>query len=363
MVLQFEGYRAHPNKLPLASARGNELPYWDEDNEALFIADDDDGAAHQRATSRYASTRANSRIIKCQFAGCEERFVATKMRQHTAWHIPHDPGATVVAPCDLCGVNPQAQFASGNTGCSAWLQKKGKSMKPRHACRTLGDLGYSHAPAMKFSPGAPSTNHLIACPECPAKPMVSFFWKYRAMADHWLHWHPTITMPPALEEALKISEAERAELKKFKVAGGLAKAKKEQRKAKTKAKTKASARKRTIDAAALYIAGEDSDSDAGVGPSASRRRTTILDRELALTMERPNPKKAGGAAFARYERYMVATTVGGYLDLGGSRADLRYDLSKGHAALPEETPIAPTGETPPTAAMTATPTATPATGA
>jgi len=43
--------------------------------------------------------------------------------------------------------------------------------------------------------------------------------------------------------------------------------------------------------------------------------------------------------------------------------DLRYDLSKGHAALPEETPIAPTGETPPTAAMTATPTATPATGA
>ncbi|KAJ1448909.1 hypothetical protein M885DRAFT_573568 [Pelagophyceae sp. CCMP2097] len=208
-----------------------------------------------------------------------------------------------------------AQFASGNTGCSAWLQKKGKSMKPRHACRILGDLGYSHASAMKFSPGAPSTNHLIACPECPVKPM----------------------------EALKISEAERAELKKF--------------------KTKASARKRTIDAAAIYIAGEDSDSDAGVGPSASRRRTTILDRELALTMERPNPKKAGGAAFARYERYMVATTVGGYLDLGGSRADLRYDLSKGHAALPEETPIAPTGETPLTAAMTTTPTVTPATGA
>ncbi|KAJ1446714.1 hypothetical protein M885DRAFT_577207 [Pelagophyceae sp. CCMP2097] len=91
--------------------------------------------------------------------------------------------------------------------------------------------------------------------------------------------------------------------------------------------------------------------------------TTILDQELALTMERPNPKKAGGAAFDRYGRYMVATTVGGYLDFGGSRADLRCDLPKGYAALPEATPIAPADETPPTAAITAPPTATPATAA
>ena len=75
------------------------------------------------------------------------------------------------------------------------------------------------------------------------------------------------------------------------------------------------------------------------------------------------PKKAGSAAFARYERYMVATTVGGYLDLGGSRADLRYDLSKGYAALPEEMPIPPTGVASPPAAMIAPPTATPATEA
>jgi hypothetical protein len=63
--------------------------------------------------------------------------------------------------------------------------------------------------------------------------------------------------------------------------------------------------------------------------------------------------KPGTAAFARYEKYMVAATVGGYLDLGGSRADLRYDLGKGFAALLAETPM---DETSPTAATAAPPT-------
>jgi hypothetical protein len=64
--------------------------------------------------------------------------------------------------------------------------------------------------------------------------------------------------------------------------------------------------------------------------------------------------KPGTAAFARYEKYMVAATVGGYLDLGGSRADLRYDLlGKGFAALLAETPM---DKTSPTAATAAPPT-------
>ncbi len=163
----------------------------------------------------------------------------------------------LAAPCGLCGVNPQAQYASGNTGYPAWLEKKQKTQKPRHECRLVGKLDYSHVSAAKFSNGAPSTNHLVACPECPARPMAIYFWKYRGMADYWSRTHPTITMPPALGELLKITDAEREQLKKFKVSGGLAKSKKTQRIYKAAVEGSATNHKRTREAAAVYIAGDD----------------------------------------------------------------------------------------------------------
>ena len=46
----------------------------------------------------------------------------------------------------------------------------------------------------------------------------------------------------------------------------------------------------------------------------------------------PNPKRSSGKAWARYEVYCTAATVGEYFDLANSKyakADLRYDHEKG----------------------------------
>lgn len=42
-----------------------------------------------------------------------------------------------------------------------------------------------------------------------------------------------------------------------------------------------------------------------------------------------NPKRAGSKAHTRYAAYEKATTIGEYLERGGLRADLRYDLLHG----------------------------------
>jgi len=46
-----------------------------------------------------------------------------------------------------------------------------------------------------------------------------------------------------------------------------------------------------------------------------------------------NPKRPSGKAHARFEAYSKASTVGEFLSLGGTTADLKYDESKGFLAL------------------------------
>ena len=46
-------------------------------------------------------------------------------------------------------------------------------------------------------------------------------------------------------------------------------------------------------------------------------------------MAQQNPKTAGSKCYQRYERYKAAMTVGQFLDLGGTIADLQYDTEKG----------------------------------
>jgi hypothetical protein len=41
-----------------------------------------------------------------------------------------------------------------------------------------------------------------------------------------------------------------------------------------------------------------------------------------------NPKREGSKAHARFSKYMAAKTVGEYLELGGTKADLKYDAEK-----------------------------------
>lgn len=46
-----------------------------------------------------------------------------------------------------------------------------------------------------------------------------------------------------------------------------------------------------------------------------------------------NPKKLGSASYDRYGMYAGATTVGAFIAMGGTRADLRWELAHGHVAL------------------------------
>mmetsp|Transcript_27726 Transcript_27726/g.98786 ORF Transcript_27726/g.98786 Transcript_27726/m.98786 type:complete len:180 (+) Transcript_27726:658-1197(+) len=153
------------------------------------------------------------------------------MRQHAAYHLQHDPLALHPAPCGLCGVHSAVQYGGEDLGCAAWLEKKAGTFKPHHICKVGGAVSYSHGCAKKYSKGQPSTNHLIQCPECPLKPMLQYFWKYRCMQEHWERMHATITMPASLVADLQIGADERAELKKFKTASAASQTKKRRRSA------------------------------------------------------------------------------------------------------------------------------------
>uniref|UniRef100_A0A7S3NP64 PHD-type domain-containing protein n=1 Tax=Aureoumbra lagunensis TaxID=44058 RepID=A0A7S3NP64_9STRA len=53
------------------------------------------------------------------------------------------------------------------------------------------------------------------------------------------------------------------------------------------------------------------------------------DLHQKLTIQQNNPKKPGSQSYERYENYKNAKTVGEFLMLGGTRADLRNDIPRG----------------------------------
>ena len=165
------------------------------------------------------------------------RATSRTRRQHVAYHLLHDDKAQLVSPCGLCGVNPQAQYGNPDLGCSVWLAKdpKGTTLNPHHICRVVGHVEYSNSCAKKFSQGQPSTNHLIACPQCPQRLMQQFFWKYRGMKEHWDRAHASFAMPSDLKQLLEIEDKERNELKKISKAKGPSRAKKRKKKEVNKA--------------------------------------------------------------------------------------------------------------------------------
>ena len=82
----------------------------------------------------------------------------------------------------------------------------------------------------------------------------------------------------------------------------------------------------------IYQAADDDDTDSaadtpelGTGPS-SGANAGVSD---GIHIEQENPKRAGTASYERYERYKYAATLEEMLQLGGTRADYKYDMSKG----------------------------------
>ena len=82
----------------------------------------------------------------------------------------------------------------------------------------------------------------------------------------------------------------------------------------------------------IYRAADDDDTDSaadtpelGTG-SSSGANAGVSD---GIHIEQENPKRAGTASYERYERYKTATTLEEMLQLGGTRADYKYDMAKG----------------------------------
>ena len=48
-----------------------------------------------------------------------------------------------------------------------------------------------------------------------------------------------------------------------------------------------------------------------------------------IQIQQDNPTRIGSEAYLRYERYKAARTVQEFLDLGGTKTDLKYDRNKG----------------------------------
>ena len=54
---------------------------------------------------------------------------------------------------------------------------------------------------------------------------------------------------------------------------------------------------------------------------------SLVARAAPVAVARKNPKR--GASGERFEKYMAATTAAEFLALGGTRADLKYDIARG----------------------------------
>ena len=54
---------------------------------------------------------------------------------------------------------------------------------------------------------------------------------------------------------------------------------------------------------------------------------SLVKRGARIAVVQKNPKR--GASGERFEKYMAATTADEFLELGGTRADLKYDIARG----------------------------------
>jgi hypothetical protein len=171
-----------------------------------------------------AAAAATTRLVTCAVPGCGAEVQAKEMRQHAAWHIKVQPQsvATLMMPCGLCASYEQMQYsasAADAPGCCVWLENddtKRKATTPRTFCKVVGEVAYRQSDAEKCSKASPATNHIVACPVCPVKPMRQFFWSYN-MDTHWKRAHSSQQMPPELLKEITVTEPEQTGLQKLKV--------------------------------------------------------------------------------------------------------------------------------------------------
>ena len=173
------------------------------------------GAEAMGSASSAAAAAATTRLVACAVLDCGAEVQAKEMLQHAAWHIKVRPQsvATLTMPCGLCASYEQMQYsasAADAPGCCAWLENddtKRKATTPRTVCKVVGEVAYRQSDAAKCSKASPATNHIVACPACPVKPMRQFFWSYN-MDTHWKRAHGSQQMPPELLKEITVTEPE-----------------------------------------------------------------------------------------------------------------------------------------------------------
>ena len=67
-------------------------------------------------------------------------------------------------------------------------------------------------------------------------------------------------------------------------------------------------------------------------PPPPPRITTLRDPRVIATVA-PNPKRPDSKSFPRYALYRPGMTVSEYVQLGGRREDIKYDVGKGYITL------------------------------
>ena len=94
--------------------------------------------------------------------------------------------------------------------------------------------------------------------------------------------------------------------------------------------TSSGRRKRSV-ARASYA--EDDDDFEEAAPREKKPRwmdaSDLLLNDARIAVRQDNPKKAGSKSALRYDAYKAATTASEFLRLGGSKADLAHDCTKG----------------------------------
>ena len=63
---------------------------------------------------------------------------------------------------------------------------------------------------------------------------------------------------------------------------------------------------------------------------------SLVDRAAPIVVVQKNPKR--GASGERFKKYMAATTAAEFLELGGTRADLKYDIARGWVTVLDRAP-------------------------
>ena len=63
---------------------------------------------------------------------------------------------------------------------------------------------------------------------------------------------------------------------------------------------------------------------------------SLVDRAAPIAVVQKNPKR--GASGERFDKYMAATTAAEFLELGGTRADLKYDIARGWVTVLDRAP-------------------------